>query len=182
MSDEQDKTLVRECLNGKTKAFGTLIDKYQKPLFNAALRIVGDYDEAKDVAQTVFLKAFERLDTYNSGYKFFSWIYRMAVNEAINTVNQRKPMTNLDPRLRSAEPTPDKRFEQVETSRQVEDAVSELKLDYRVVIVLRHFIQLPLKDIAFILEIPEKTVKSRLFTARQRLGGILERRGIRAHD
>jgi RNA polymerase sigma-70 factor (ECF subfamily) len=178
MSDDNDRALVTQCLRGDTRAFGQLIDQFQRPLFNAALRIVNDYDEARDVMQAVFVKAYEKLDSFDPKYRFFSWIYRMTVNEAINVVNQRKATVDLDDRLESNQPAPDEAMARAELDRGVEDAVAELKLDYRVAVVLRHFINLSLKDISFILDIPEKTVKSRLFSARQQLSGLLAKRGL----
>ena len=84
MVDDQDQALVRQCLDGHTRAFEALVDRYQKPLFNVALRMLDDAQDAEDITQTVFIKAFEKLATYDDRYKFFSWIYKMTVNEALN--------------------------------------------------------------------------------------------------
>ena len=81
--------LVEACLSGDTSAFGRLVDTYERPLYNAALRITNSRDDAMDATQSAFVKAYEKLHTFNSSYRFFSWIYRIAVNEALNIV-QRK--------------------------------------------------------------------------------------------
>jgi len=65
MITQHDTELVKDCLRGNTNAFASLIDKYQKPIFNVAFRMVSDYEDARDISQTVFVKAFEKLDSYN---------------------------------------------------------------------------------------------------------------------
>src|SRR5512134_230801 len=79
-----DAELVRECLAGNQRAFEVLVRKYEKPVFNVALRIVKDRDDAMDIAQNVFVKAYEKLGSFDEKREFFSWIYRIAINESIN--------------------------------------------------------------------------------------------------
>ena len=81
MTSSRDRALVKRCLNGDRQALTALIEAYQKPLYNAAYRILGNPDDAADATQAAFLKAFEHLRKYNPKYKFFSWIYRIALNE-----------------------------------------------------------------------------------------------------
>ena len=83
MSEAEDRELVEKCCDGDRAAFTELVDRYQKTVFNTALRIVGDPEEAEDVAQSAFLKAYEKLDSYKPQYRFFSWIYRITVNESL---------------------------------------------------------------------------------------------------
>jgi RNA polymerase sigma-70 factor (ECF subfamily) len=84
MLENEDAALVNRCLEGDTKAFGKLVEKYQKPIFNAALRMCGNYDDAKDIAQVTFVKAYEKLSGFDRNGKFFSWIYRIMMNETID--------------------------------------------------------------------------------------------------
>lgn len=182
MSHEHDKRIVRQCLAGDTELFGTLVERYQTPLFNAALKIVQNYDDADEVTQAVFVKAFEKLHTYDPKFKFFSWIYRMVVNESLNFVSRKKNFDELSPDFVSEARTPLESFQEAELSDFLQDAIMKLQLDYRVVIVLRHFGDLSYKDMSYVLELPEKTVKSRLFTARNMLRDILITRGISIHD
>ena len=86
MNEDSDGTLVRRCCNGDRHAFEALVVRYEKPVFNAALRMLHDREEARDVAQTVFLKVYEHLGEYDPSHKFYSWIYRIALNESINTL------------------------------------------------------------------------------------------------
>lgn len=178
MSDSEDKTLIKRCLIGDSRAFERLIQKYQKPIFNAAIRIVGDYEDARDITQAVFVKAYEKLDAYDSRYKFFSWIYRMTVNEAINLTARRKEQTRIDPDSVSDTDTPEVIFERNVLSGEVDEAVGELPLEYRLVIIFRHWVDLPYRDIGYILDIPENTVKSRLYSARRLLAEIMIKRGL----
>lgn len=178
MMDEQDKRLIHRCLNGEIEAFAGLIDRYEKTIFNIAFRLTGDYDDARDVTQTVFVRAYEKLGEYDPRFKFFSWIYKMAMNESLNLLSRRKRMAPLGESMVSPERTPDECLETDETGEIVCDAIEELPIDYRVILILRHFADLSYRELGFILDLPEKTVKSRLFTARQRLGDILRQRGI----
>jgi RNA polymerase sigma-70 factor (ECF subfamily) len=182
MMPPDDATLIRLCLQGDTKAFEGLIDKYQKTIFNVALRMLNDAQDAEDVAQAVFIKVFEKLDAYNPRHKFFSWLYRMVVNESLNFLNQKKRFEGLDEGLLSAEEMPDERYERHETAEQIGNALMQLEPGERALIVLKHFQELSYKEIAFIFEIPEKTVKSRLFSARQLLKTVLLEQGFFTHE
>jgi RNA polymerase sigma-70 factor (ECF subfamily) len=134
--------------------------------------MLGNVQDAEDVTQTVFLNAYLKLRTYNPRYKFFSWIYRMTVNEALNTLKRRKPTGTLEHEfdIRTPEIAPDTA---VELEDRVGRALMRLKPDDRAVVVLKHFASFSYQEIADVLEIPLRTVKSRLFTARQRLRDIL---------
>jgi RNA polymerase sigma-70 factor (ECF subfamily) len=181
MSEMDDAAVVRQCLEGNTALFGTLIDRYQKPLFNTALRMTGDYEEARDIAQTVFVKAYMKLDTYRAEHKFFSWIYRMLVNESIGYLKQRKNYQALSPDILSDGKTPEEEHQSHEVSNTIQEALIELQFDYRLVIVLRYFNDMTYSEMSQVLEIPEKTVKSRLYSARQLLAKSLQQKGIESH-
>jgi len=178
MMPPDDATLIRQCLEGHTKAFESIIDKYQKPIFNVALRIIDDTQDAEDVAQAVFVKAFEKLGTFDPRHKLFSWLYRMAVNESLNFLNQKKRFEGLDQGLVSQDQSPDESYEDNERSQTIENALMQLEPEQRALIVLKHFQELSYKEIGFIFNIPEKTVKSRLFSARQLLKSVLLRQGF----
>ncbi|MBP7147579.1 MAG: sigma-70 family RNA polymerase sigma factor [Acidobacteria bacterium] len=179
MSGADDAALVRACLAGDTRAFDELVCEHGKAIYNLAYRVLGDAEEARDVAQTTFLKAWENLERFDERHKFFSWIYRIAMNEALNVAGgsrRRAPLAG-DP------PAPGRSAEELaassETSRQVQAALLGLEPDHRLLIVLRHFSHLGYHEIARIVGVPEKTVKSRLFTARQLLRRELCHKGVR---
>jgi RNA polymerase sigma-70 factor (ECF subfamily) len=174
-ADEQDRALVKRCLEGQRDAASGLVDRYQKRLFNVALRMLNNVQDAEDVTQTVFLNAFLKLRTYNPRYKFFSWIYRMTVNESLNMLKRRKPTGTLEDEfdIRAPGAAPDRA---AEVQDSVGKALMSLKPDDRAVVVLRHFVSFSYQEIADVLEIPVRTVKSRLYTARERLRPTLRER------
>jgi len=178
MDDTEDLRLVRESRQGSRESFERLLIRYEKAVFNAAYRILHDYEDAKDVTQSVFLKAFENLEYFDPKHRFFSWIYRIALNESINLCKSKTRFEAAEDIGVEEQNTPEKVLSKTELSRVVETALLSLGFEYRVVIVLRHFNDCSYREMSEILEIPEKTVKSRLFTARALLRDILCRRGI----
>lgn len=168
VADEEDRELVQRCLKGELDAASDLVDRYQRRLFNVAFRMLGNVQDAEDVTQTVFGNAFLSLERYDGRYRFFSWIYRMAVNESLNAIKRRKRMVGLDGQGELAAPnaTSD---QAAEAEERVGKALRDLKPDDRAVVILRHFVSFSYEEIAEVLEVPVRTVKSRLFTARERL-------------
>lgn len=174
-ADERDRDLVRRYLEGQRDAAGGLVDHYQKRLFNVALRMLDNAQDAEDVTQTVFFNAFTKLRTFDPRYRFFSWIYRMTVNESLNVLKRRKRTVTLEDEhtIAAPGPSPDRA---TEVQDRVERALMRLTPDDRAVVVLKHFVSFSYEEIADVLEIPVKTVKSRLFTARERLRITLRER------
>lgn len=173
-----DLDLVRDCLAGDPTGFDALVLRYQRVLYNVALRMLDDPDDALDAVQSAFVKAYERLHSFDPGRRFFSWLYRIAVNEALSLRQQRRPRERLSeefpaPGRDAAQQTADHELE-----RLVQDALQELTPVRRDVVVLRHFAGLSYREISELLDIPEKTVKSRLFDARRRLADLLAARGV----
>lgn len=170
--DDRDRALVRRCLDGDGAAAAELVDRYQRRLFNAAFRMLGNVQDAEDVTQTVFGKAFLALASYDPQYRFLSWIYRMTVNESLNALKRRRPMVTIDDTLGLEAPGYAADAAK-ETEERVGKALMDLRPDDRAVVVLRHFASFSYDEIAHVLEVPARTVKSRLFTARQRLRVVL---------
>jgi RNA polymerase sigma-70 factor (ECF subfamily) len=182
MTERQDNDLVRDTLDGRTDAFGVLVERYQKVIFNVAYRMSRDYDEAQDIAQAAFLKAYQNLKRFNPDYKFFSWLYRIAVNESLNRVQSRKKLAELSPAMKSGGDGPDTSYEKSELGEKVQDALMNMEPGHRALIIMRHFRDCSYREIAGVLDIPEKKVKSRLFTARQLLRTALVARGVLADE
>jgi RNA polymerase sigma-70 factor (ECF subfamily) len=177
MDEDTDGALVRRCCDGDRRAFEALVLRYERPVYNAALRMLHDREEARDVAQTVFLKVYEHLGEYDPSHKFYSWIYRIALNESINTLQRRRPRAPLDLEMANGEPGPDEAIRDRQLSGGLAAAISALRVEYRAVIVLRHYLGCSYEDMAAVLGVPEKTVKSRLFSARQLLKAAMEAKG-----
>jgi RNA polymerase sigma-70 factor (ECF subfamily) len=178
MTRDDDAMLVEACLRGDRHAFDMLVDRYEGPLFNATYRITGSVEDAMDATQNAFVNAYEKLDSFDPSYRFFSWIYRIAVNQALNLVGRRREQTNLDQEAPAENRGPSEAFESTEIRGHLKQALLELEPHYRTVIVLKHLEGFSYREIGELLEIPEKTVKSRLYTARQRLRVIMTERGV----
>ena len=198
MDDDQDRALLSRCRQGDRDAFAALVGSYERPVFAVAYRMLGNVADAADATQTAFLKMYEHLDGYDPHYRVFSWIYRIAVNEALDRLQwrRRNGMTQGNYRgsadtgatteeadedgVASAEQGPDEQFEAGQLHDCVQAALMELQRDYRAVIVLRHFSGCSYEEMASILHVPEKTVKSRLHSARQLLKKRLCAHGVEA--
>jgi RNA polymerase sigma-70 factor (ECF subfamily) len=155
------------------KAFDSIVEEHGKAIFNAAFRIVNDYEDAMDITQNTFIKVYERLDRYDPSHDIFSWLYKIAVNEAITVARRRSRTVELDDETCVQFRNPETEYMQNETSAHLQRALMELSLDYRTVLILRHFHGLSYEAIGAVLGIPEKTVKSRLFTGRTLLRNSL---------
>lgn len=175
MADQDDDCVwVARCLKGDAAAFEPLVERYQRVLFAVALRLLRNYDDAKDVTQNTFIRAYEHLDSFDPDRRFFSWIYRIAVNESLNFRRARRTPQSTDGVLEVGGGQTEA-VEARERAAWVEQALGKLTDDYREVVVLRYFGELSYEEISEALGVPEKTVKSRLFSARQRLAAELAR-------
>ena len=168
-----DNALIKECLEGNKKSFEEIVEKYYKIIFRLSFRITRDYDNAEEITQSAFVKAYEKLDSFNFRYKFFSWLYRITVNEAINFSKRGKNSEEISERYSTNDRDPDKIYEKVELKKKISEALMELDLLYRLPVVLKHLFDYSYKELSYLLDVPEKTVKSRLFTGRQLLKDIL---------
>jgi RNA polymerase sigma-70 factor, ECF subfamily len=167
-SDSDDLNSVRRCLAGDAGAFDELVVRYQKMIYNAALHIVRNREDALEIAQGVFLKAFRSLDSFDPERRFFSWIYRIAINDSLNFVAAARRTNDapvMDPPSGSA--NPEVELEAKEARRHLDATLGRLAPEQRAAVVLRHFMGCSYQEAAEILGIPEKTFKSRLYEARQ---------------
>ena len=171
-SDSDDLALVRQALAGQSEAFGALVNRYQRVMYTVALRMLGNAADAQDATQDAFVKAYMRLASFDTSYRFYSWMYRILVNECLNVTRDRRPSEPLDADA-AGSGTPFDSALAEERRDQINLALLQLSPEYRTVVVLRHFAGQSYGEIAEALAIPEKTVKSRLYSARQRLGELL---------
>ena len=175
MDDDADRALVERYRNGDHEAFTDLVVRYQRPVYNAAFWVLRSVEDAQDVAQIVFMRIAERLDEFDGQHKFFSWIYRIAVNESLNLLCRHEEFDVAD----DGSGNPESQLSNAQLSRSVRSALMTLSTNDRVVLTLRHFSECSYEQIAQILDLDEKTVKSRLFEARHRLRGLLA--GLHQH-
>jgi RNA polymerase sigma-70 factor (ECF subfamily) len=181
MNENADKQLVISCLSGDTAAFEQIVRKYQKTIFNLVYHMTHDFDHAEDLTQSVFVKVYENLDRYNTNYKFYSWIYRIAVNESLNFIKRQKKNETLPEGIESTSEKADRHADNDELQQSINYALGELEPEYRILIIMRHFLDYSYHDISQTLQIPEKTVKSRLYSARQTLARILTKKGMQTN-
>ena len=178
MNEQTDDQLIERTLQGERAAFGQLVQRYQTAVYSVSYNVLRNAADAEDAAQSAFLKAFEHLDRYKPEYKFFSWLYRIAVNESINLRRKKKPLTGVEHAEAVEQRSSDDDLHEHELEDRVGEALMELNPHDRAIIILRHYQDFSYPDIAYIMDITEKKVKSRLYTARQRLRQIFEQRGI----
>jgi len=176
MSKTDDTKLIERCRSGDRKAFEALLMQYERPVFNAAYRMLNNRDDAQDITQSVFLKVFENFDQYDPSRRFFSWIYRITLNESINWKSKTNRLTPLEIETADEGKGPEQQLDTEQASQSVQSALMTLTSDYRSVVVLKHFLGCSYTEISQVLDIPEKKVKSRLYSARQQLKDALEDR------
>jgi len=175
-----DLELIDRCLGGDRDAFALLVERYKKPVYNVAYRILADAEEARDVTQAVLIKAWQNLGRYDRAFRFYSWIYKIAINEAINALKKTRRLEPLEEAGAIADGTdPERVRAQAELGDRVQRALMTLKAEYRVVIVLKHMLDCTYDEMEWITGVPEKTIKSRLFTARRLLRERLVQEGVR---
>lgn len=173
MGKTDDTKLIERCKSGDRQAFEALLAEYEKPVYNAAYRMLSNRDDARDVTQTVFLKVFENFGQYDPSRRFFSWIYRITLNESINWLGKSNRLEPLNYEAADDGKGPEQELESARVAENVQAALMRIKTDYRTVVILKHFLGCSYVEISEILEIPEKKVKSRLYTARQELKRVL---------
>jgi RNA polymerase sigma-70 factor, ECF subfamily len=171
---DEDHDTIRRILNHSPNEYRWLVDKYQTAVYNLTLRMLNNTFEAEEVTQAVFVKAYEALPSFRFEYRFFSWLYRIAVNMALNQLKKRKKFTGLEQvETRMQEPGTGEQ----DKSAHILMAVDRLKDKYKTVVSLKYFEEKSYRDIAWLLGIEEKKVRSRLYDARVQLREILEKTG-----
>lgn len=179
--------IIELCLRGKTQYFSRLIDNYKHMIYNVAYRMSNNSQEAEDIAQETFLRAFQSLAHFNPAYKFSTWLYQIALNITRDRLKKREihpysldaPIESEEAESSPLEPAdfthnPEQIITQREEAELIQKAINSLPLKYREVIILRHIQDLSYIEISHILKLPESTVKIRLFRAREQLKKILE--------
>ncbi len=181
MPDVDERALVEAALAGNQKAYKQLFELHRQAIFHVTVKIVRDVEEAKDLVQEAFIKAFGSLKSYDSNYRFSTWLYKIAANCSIDSLRKRKIRAlSLDRPISTKEgdvqiEVPDNSYnpEHDLTAKRkrfsIEEAIAELPDKYREVIVMRHKEDKPYEEIAGLLHVPVGTVKARIFRARELL-------------
>lgn len=176
---DSDKQLVARVQKGDKRAFDMLVLKYQYKVHAIVGRYIKDFDEVNDVVQEAFIKAYRALGNFRGESQFYTWLYRIAVNTAKNTLvarNRRPPASDVD--VEDAEyysggdglkdvDSPENLLFRDELEAVVDAAIQDLPEDLRSALTLREFEGLSYEDIATVMECPVGTVRSRIFRARE---------------
>lgn len=188
---DEDYEFVSLCKKGEVDAFEVLVRKHQKRMLNIAYRMMGDYDEACEIVQDAFVSAYRGIKNFKGRSKFSTWLYTIVMNLAKNRLKQLKTQRNHekysidDPLLTnegeihvdpaSGDPSPLERLEKKDIQHKVQGCIDSLEHEFREVIVLRDIQGFSYDEISNVLEVPEGTVKSRLFRARDAVKDCLKR-------
>jgi RNA polymerase sigma-70 factor, ECF subfamily len=175
-----DDELIAAILGGDRERFGDLVERYQGRLVNYLFRLLRNLEEAHELAQEVFLKVYQVLDRYDPQYKFSTWLFRVAQNAAIDQIRRRRlKLVSLAQEDAEGEardwdlPSPDRgpygHLRNQERGEALQSAIDALPWEYRELILLRHFGELPYEEIAQLKRMPLGTVKNKLFRGRQML-------------
>ncbi|RUL88296.1 sigma-70 family RNA polymerase sigma factor [Tautonia sociabilis] len=191
---DDDQPLVEAARAGRAEAFGELVKRHQDRLYPTLLRLTGSAEDAQDLLQESFLRAYKKLGRFRGGSSFYTWLYRLAVNLALSHRRRRKGPVRLSelrgegaaPLEPPADPTrsdPTLPAEQAEREAIIQAALDALAPDHRAVVVLKEFDGLRYEEIAATLGVPVGTVRSRLHRARRelrdRLSGIVDEPAVR---
>ena len=189
MDDEkrkEEKRLIEQALGGHEKAYESLLNKYRNLVFSIMLKMVRNKQEAEDLAQEAFMKAFSSLATFNDEFAFSTWLMKIASNNCIDFLRKRKlrtysihePVQYKDEKIEidipDHDPTPEKTLIQSERNRMIEETIQALPERYRYVIILRHKEEKSYEEIAEIMNLPLGTVKAQIFRAREILNKNLK--------
>ena len=178
MAAAPDRELVQRTRRGEAAAYGELVTRYQRMVFNVCYRMLGERRDAEDLAQESFIRAFRRLDSFDVERPFGPWMRRLATNLCLNHLQRRRlQLFELEeerqPLPAKGQPGPEGAQLRREQSQRIRAAIADLPPHYRAVIELRHFQELNYAEIAETLDIPMSDVKSHLFRARRALADAL---------
>ena len=185
---ETDSTLINQAKTGDAQAYDKLLNKYRNSVYNLVYRMVRDVEEAEDLTQEAFIKAFNSLAQFNEDYAFSTWLYKIATHNCIDFFRKRKLQTlsidkpiqykdsEIHQELPDPELNPEKSILASERSSIIREAIESLPEKYYTAIVLRHTEEKSYEEIAEILHLPIGTVKARIFRAREMLNKALKDR------
>jgi len=184
---DDEPVLVAAAKSGDISAFETLVGRYERKIFRLAQNITQNREDAEDVMQESFLKAYEHLDNFQGNSRFYTWLVRISVNQALMKLRKRRPnVVSLDEEMDTGEelmprevqdwgPSPEERYKQTELSEILSSTIAELDPSFRIVFQLRDIEELSTEETADALGLSVPAVKSRLLRARLKLRQKLDR-------
>jgi RNA polymerase sigma-70 factor (ECF subfamily) len=184
MKEDLDRFLVERVQSGDFSAFGELVQKYQKRIYELVYSFTHHPEDASDLCQEIFLKAFKALRKFESKSTFYTWLYRIARNACIDYTRRRTGRTDVpfveefppdgsQCHPRYSEDLAVRRLEQIELGDEIKKAIEQLSPRQKQVFILRHYEGLALREIADILQLRIGSVKAHLFSATRKLRELL---------
>ena len=177
-----DAQLVAKVVAGDQSCYRLLVERHHRAVFNAAYRLLGQPEEAADVTQETFIRAYQALERYQRDKPLAPWLCRIAINLALNRLKQQRPALSLDDdpaeaplEIPDLSVEPQTQLLQQERQERLRQAILALPPEERTIIELRHFQEQSYEEIAGSLNLSLANVKSRLFRARQKLRQFLEK-------
>jgi len=182
-----DEELVEACQSGEASAFDILVARWEDRIRGAAFRFLGSEEEARDVAQEAFLKAYRALSTFKREARFSSWLYQIATNLCRDRLRRRRTRATVSlealeetgPVMVETRPGAHERLLERDLARAVRRAIDALPEEQREVVILKEYQELTFLEIAHALDVPVSTVKTRLYRGLDQLRLRLEREGVR---
>jgi RNA polymerase sigma-70 factor (ECF subfamily) len=178
MSQSDELQLIEEFNSGNEQAFNTLVLRYKEKIYWIVRRMIPDHDEADDITQNVFIKAYQSLKTFKGDSSFYTWIYRIAVNLSLNEIRRKKLRRtfSIDEEIHqvpSFDAQPLELLEQKERTQQIREAIEQLPDKQKKVFLLRYYEELPYEEIAKILKTSVGGLKANYFHAVKKIGVYL---------
>jgi len=176
-----EENLIKKVKKGDRDAFAELVDLYKDKVYKVSYRMLGNQQEAEDVAQETFLRVYANIDSYDPSYKFSTWIYRIASNLSIDQLRKKKQIYSLDKQVEGTEGLewhdrlsdpgqgPEDQLLTGELQGQVQEAINSLTPKYRSIMILRYLEDLSLSEISEVLKLPVSTIKTRIHRGRETL-------------
>lgn len=185
MSQADDEILIRQAREGDQVAFGKLVKRYYEMVYAVAVGVLHHHEMARDVTQDVFLKVFRNLQQFEGKAKFKTWLYRVAMNAALDEARKKKPVESLEGQedeegesrpmqIAAKNEDPIEKLSRQELAERMGKALESLSPDHRAILVLREWEELSYQEIADMLHLEIGTVMSRLHYAKKKLGEILK--------
>jgi RNA polymerase sigma-70 factor (ECF subfamily) len=168
---DADKRIVKQIQAGNTEVFGRLVVKYQDKILYLIYDYIDDYESAKDLAQEVFMKAFQSINTFKGDSKFSTWLYRIAVNKTIDYKRKRSLQLrpDLDSQVDDVSSKIEKRVENDDIKGSVEQYLTKLSAQQQTAIILRYFHDASIREIAETMDCKENTVRIHLLRALEKI-------------
>ncbi|WP_025028897.1 RNA polymerase sigma factor SigW [Caldalkalibacillus mannanilyticus] len=184
--DTLEQRLIKQALAGDRQAFEEIVELYKNKIFQVAYRMLGNRTEAEDIGQETFLRVYANLSRYDQTHKFSTWIYRIATNLCIDRLRKRQITYSLDQEVAATEGLdmysqiadkakgPEAEVMTIELQNEVQQAIDQLPIKYKSIMILRYIEDLSLQEISEIIDLPVTTIKTRIHRGREALKKLLK--------